>query len=223
MLYLLPTPIGNISDITLRTLEVLRSVDLVLCEDTRVTSRLLKHYEIEVPLQPFHTHNEHKRLRTILEQLLAGAQIALVTDAGSPGISDPGYLLARACIDEQIPMDVLPGPTAFVPALIHSGLPAHRFHFEGFLPHKKGRQTRLRYLATLPDTFILYESPQRILKCLTQLAEHCGPTRQAAVCRELTKMFQQVARGSLEELIKEVEDKTFKPKGEMVIVVAGKD
>ncbi len=221
MLYIVPTPIGNISDISLRALEVLKSVDFILCEDTRISSKLLKHYDITTRLQAFHAHNEHRRLAAVIEQLHAGATIALVSDAGSPGISDPGYLLVRACIDARIPFDVLPGSTAFVPALIQSGLPAHRFHFEGFLPHKKGRKTRLEYLAALPDSFILYESPQRLLKCLHQLREYCGPTRPAAVCRELTKMYQQISRGTLEEIIIEVETGRFKAKGEMVIVVSG--
>jgi len=221
VLYLLPTPIGNLGDVTLRALEILKQVDLILCEDTRITSRLLQQYDIKAKLLPFHTHNEHHKLSQIIDQLRAGADIALVTDAGSPGISDPGYLIARSCIDEGIPFDVLPGATAFVPALIHSGLPAHRFHFEGFLPHKKGRNTRLQYLATLPDTFILYESPLRLLKCLNQLAAHCGPERPAAICRELTKMYQQVQRGTLSSLIQAVNEKTFKTKGEMVIVVHG--
>ena len=184
MLYIVPTPIGNLEDITLRALNVLKSVDLILAEDTRTSKKLLDHYEIETPMRSFHAHNEHKVLSNIIEQLKVGTDMALISDAGTPSISDPGFLLVRACRENEIELTCLPGATAFVPALVMSALPSDKFYFEGFLPHKKGRQTRLKYLATLHCTFILYESPYRLVKCLQQLAEHCGAERKVAVCRD---------------------------------------
>lgn len=220
-LYLVPTPIGNLEDITLRALRVLKEVSLVLAEDTRTSKRLFQHYEIETPLRAFHAHNEHKVTDSLVEQLQAGAEWALVTDAGSPGISDPGFLLVRACVAAGVQVEALPGATAVIPALTASGLPADKFHFEGFLPHKKGRQTRLQYLAELPVTFVMYESPYRLVKCLDQLIEHCGADRQACVARELTKMFEEVRTDTLAELKAYYSGKD-KVKGEIVVVVAGK-
>ena len=220
-LYLVPTPIGNLEDITLRALRVLKEVSLVLAEDTRTSKRLFQHYDIDTPLRAFHAHHEHKVTDSLVEQLQAGAAWALVTDAGSPGISDPGFLLVRACVAAGVPVEALPGATAMVPALTASGLPADKFHFEGFLPHKKGRQTRLQYLAELPVTFVLYESPYRLVKCLDQLIEHCGAERPACVARELTKMFEEVRTTTLGELREYYADKD-KVKGEIVLVVGGK-
>ncbi|WP_020536395.1 16S rRNA (cytidine(1402)-2'-O)-methyltransferase [Lewinella cohaerens] len=220
-LYLVPTPIGNLEDMTLRALRILKEVTLVLAEDTRTSKRLLQHFEIETPLRAFHAHNEHKVTDRIVAELQAGAEWALVTDAGSPGISDPGFLLVRACVEAGIRVEALPGATALIPALTASGLPADKFHFEGFLPHKKGRQTRLLYLAELPVTFVMYESPYRLVKCLDQLIEHCGPERMACVARELTKMFEEVTTATLQELADYYREKD-KVKGEIVLVVAGK-
>ena len=220
MLYLVPTPIGNLEDITLRALRILRETDLILAEDTRTTGRLLAHYEIDTPQRSFHAHNEHAVLNSLLTQLQSGARIALVSDAGTPGISDPGFLLVRACREAGLPVECLPGPTALIPALVCSGLPADRFYFEGFLPHKKGRQTRLKYLAELPCTFILYESPHRLQRCLQELAEHCGGDRQACVCRELSKLHEEHRSGNLTELQAHFSAKPAK--GEIVVVVGGK-
>ena len=222
MLYLLPTPIGHLEDITLRTLRILKEVDLVLAEDTRTSRKLLAHYEIETPLRSYHAHNEHHVTSSIIDQLAAGQKIALVSDAGTPGISDPGFLLVRACVEADIPIECLPGATAFVPALVASGLPCDKFFFEGFLPHKKGRQSRLIWLAELPYTFVLYESPHRLIKCLKQLIDHCGTERRASVSRELTKIHEEKITASLEELVRHFEQKS-KIKGEIVIVVAGKN
>lgn len=219
MLYLVPTPIGNLKDITLRAIETLKEVDRILAEDTRVTKKLLAHYEIQTPVYAYHAFNEHKLTDSIVKELSAGADLALVTDAGTPGISDPGFLLVRACQKEGVKVSCLPGATAFVPALAASGLPSDIFHFEGFLPHKKGRQTRLQYLAGLPNTFILYESPHRLTKCLSQLVEHCGELRPACVARELSKLHEEFVTDSLAELLRYFEEK--KVKGEIVIVVAG--
>lgn len=219
MLYIVPTPIGNLEDITLRSIKTLKSVDLVLAEDTRTSGRLLKHFEIDTPLRAFHAHNEHHVLGGLLDQLEGGAEIALISDAGTPGISDPGFLITRGCQERGIPVSCLPGATAFVPALVHSGLPCDKFHFEGFLPHKKGRQTRLIYLAQLPITFVLYESPHRLVKCLEQLAEHCGFERVASVSRELTKLHEEILTRDLQSLIEHFKAK--KVKGEIVIVVSG--
>lgn len=221
MLYLVPTPIGNLEDITLRSLRILKEVQLVLAEDTRVTKRLFSHYDIETPLRSFHAHNEHQVMDGILSQLEQGADIALVSDAGTPGISDPGFLLARACHKAGISVTALPGATAFVPALVASGLPSDKFHFEGFLPHKKGRKTRLDYLSTLPHTFILYESPHRLVKCLGQLADYCGKDREACVARELSKMYEEVKTDSLVAL-QQYFSGPARVKGEIVLLVAGK-
>ncbi len=220
MLYLVPTPIGNLEDITLRAIKTLEEVDLVLAEDTRVSGRLLKHYGIDKPLKSFHTHNEHARVDSILQVLQSGSKVALISDAGTPGISDPGYLMVRAALDHDIPVISLPGATAFVPALVSSGLPSDRFHFEGFLPHKKGRQTRLKYLCTLPNTFLLYESPHRIKKCLSQLIELCGPDREACLARELTKIHEEFIRGTLEEILTTLDSRPS-IKGEIVLIVSG--
>lgn len=220
MLYIVPTPIGNLEDITLRALKVLKSVDLILAEDTRTSKRLLQHFEIETPLRSFHAHNEHATVDQIVQQLEGGATLALVSDAGTPGISDPGFLLSRACMQAGIKVECLPGATAFVPALVASGLPCDKFHFEGFLPHKKGRQTRLIHLAELPTTFVLYESPHRLLKCLKQLEERCGKERKACVARELTKLHEEIKTDTLNALKEHFGAK--KIKGEIVIVVEGK-
>ncbi len=221
MLYLIPTPIGNLEDITLRALRMLKEVDVVLAEDTRTSKKLFQHYGIETPLRSFHIHNEHGVLRGIVEQLKGGAAIALISDAGSPAISDPGFLLVRECVREGIKVEALPGATAFVPALTASGLPCDAFHFEGFLPHKKGRQTRLKYLSSLENTFILYESPHRLVKCLGELAEHCTGERMACVCRELTKLHEEVKTSPLSILMDYYKNEGI-AKGEIVIVVAGK-
>lgn len=221
MLYIVPTPIGNLEDITLRALSVLRSVDLVLAEDTRTSGKLLAHYKIDVPQRSYHAHNEHGVTSQIVEQLRGGADMALITDAGTPGISDPGFLLVRACIENGIRVDCLPGATAFVPALVSSGIPCDRFHYEGFLPHKKGRQTRLQYLAALPNTFVLYESPHRLLRCLEELQAHCGADRQACVCRELSKVFEEKISATLAELHAHYSQNPQTIKGEIAIVVAG--
>lgn len=221
MLYVLPTPIGNLGDITIRTTELLREVDFVIAEDTRVSGQLLKHLDISKPFRSYHIHNEHKVVDSIIQQLEAGQNAALITDAGTPGISDPGYLLIRECINKGIDVECLPGATAFVPALVISGLPAHHFYFEGFLPHKKGRKTRIDFLASLSDTFILYESPHRLVKCLKELLEACGADRPACVCRELSKLHEETVRGTLLDLQTWAEGKD-KVKGEIVIVVGGR-
>jgi 16S rRNA (cytidine1402-2'-O)-methyltransferase len=220
MLYLVPTPIGNLEDMTYRAVQVLRDVDLVLAEDTRTSRKLFQHYGIDTPMRSFHAHNEHGVLSGILEKLRSGESIALISDAGTPGISDPGFLLVRECRRAGLPVQCLPGATAFIPALAASGIPCDRFHFEGFLPHKKGRQTRLTYLSSLDCTFVLYESPHRLLKCLEQLIEHCGKEREACVARELTKMHEEMKTASLEELHQHFSEKGVK--GEIVIVVNGK-
>lgn len=219
MLYLVPTPIGNLEDITLRALRILKEVDKIWAEDTRVTRKLLQHFQIGTPLAAFHAFNEHHITASMVAQLKAGSTFALVSDAGTPGISDPGFLLVRECAKEGVRVECLPGPTAFVPALAASGLPSDKFHFEGFLPHKKGRQTRLQYLATLPHTFILYESPNRLVKCLEQLAEHCTPGRPACVARELTKIHEEIRTDTLAGLIAFY--KTKNVKGEIVVLVGG--
>ncbi len=219
-LYLVPTPIGNLDDITLRALRVLQEVDFVLAEDTRTSGVLLRHHGISKPLTAYHQHNEHKVFQNLAMRLADGATAALVSDAGTPAISDPGFLLVRECIRLGVAVECLPGATAFVPALVNSGLPADRFVFEGFLPHKKGRQTKLEFLAQLPYTFILYESPHRLLKTLQQLAEHCGAEREASVSRELTKIYEETVRGPIESIIEHFT--TGIVKGEFVIVVAGK-
>lgn len=222
MLYLVPTPIGNLEDITLRALRVLKEVDYILAEDTRNTRKLLQHFGIETQLKSHHAHNEHASVGAIAQQIKNGSVVALVSDAGTPAISDPGFLLVRECIRQGVRVECLPGPTAFVPALAASGLPCDRFHFEGFLPHKKGRQTRLTYLAALPNTFILYESPMRLLKCLEQLIGFCGPERPACVARELSKIHEEVRPGTLAGLLDYYRTDGV-VKGEIVIVVGGKE
>jgi len=220
-LYLIPTPIGNLSDITLRALETLKKVDLILAEDTRKTGILLKHYEIKQPLQSYHAHNEHFTVQKWIEQMQQGQVFALVSDAGTPAISDPGFLLVRAALKANLKLECLTGATAFVPALVKSGLPSERFCFEGFLPHKKGRKTHLDSLAEEKRTFILYESPHRLIKTLTQLAEVCGNDRNASVSRELTKVYEETKNGTLEEIITYFSNEGT-VKGEFVIVVEGK-
>lgn len=217
-LYLVPTPIGNLEDISLRALRVLKEVDLILCEDTRTSCNLLKHFGIEKKLFSHHQHNEHRTVEEIAKRISNGENIALITDAGTPGISDPGFLLVRECVKAGLEVECLPGATAFVPALVNSGLPCDRFYFEGFLPQKKGRQTRLQYLATLDCTIVLYESPHRLVKALEQFKEIFGTERKASVSRELTKMYEETQRGTLEELIQYFGNKTVK--GEIVIVLA---
>lgn len=219
-LYLVPTPIGNLEDITLRALKILNTVDTILSEDTRKSAILLKHYEIGKPLQSYHAFNEHQQLESLVNRLKGGEKMALVTDAGTPAISDPGYLLVRAALKEDIKIECLPGATAFVPALVKSGLPADRFLFEGFLPHKKGRKTRLEQLVAEEKTMIFYESPFRLLKALEQFSEFFGEERQASVSRELTKIYEETVNGTLRELISYYSTHTIK--GEIVIVVAGK-
>ena len=219
MLYLVPTPLGNLKDMTFRGVEVLQSVDVILCEDTRTSSKLLQHYQIQKPLSPYHQHNEHKIVEHLVDQLKGGKTFALITDAGTPGISDPAFLLVRECIKEGIKVECLPGATAFVPALVNSGIPTNRFVFEGFLPLKKVRQTMLKELAVEPRTIILYESPMRLVKTLKELAVYFGADRTASVSRELTKMFEENKQGTLQELAVYFESKSVK--GEIVIVVAG--
>ena len=218
-LYLVPTPIGNLEDITLRALRVLREADVILAEDTRTSSKLLRHYEIDKKVVTYHQYNEHKAVESLVKQIEGGIVMALITDAGTPGIYDPGFLLTRACIQSGVEVECLPGPTAFIPALVNSGLPCDRFYFEGFLPHKKGRQTKLKELANQPYTFVLYESPFRLVKSLQQLAEFLGADRQACVSRELTKIYEENRRGSLAYLAQWYT--THPPKGEIVLVVAG--
>ncbi|HNC37879.1 MAG TPA: 16S rRNA (cytidine(1402)-2'-O)-methyltransferase, partial [Chitinophagaceae bacterium] len=219
MLYLVPTPIGNLKDITLRALDVLKEVDVVLAEDTRTSSKLLNHYQIHTPLTPYHQHNEHQVLQHLITQLQAGKKMALITDAGTPGISDPAFLLVRECIKNEIKVESLPGATAFVPALVNSGIPTNRFLFEGFLPLKKGRQTVLKQLATEERTMIFYESPMRLMKTLEDFIQYFGAARFCCVSRELTKMFEENKRGTLQEVKEYFSEKQVK--GEIVIIVAG--
>ena len=219
-LYIVPTPIGNLEDITLRAITVLKSVDLILAEDTRTSGKLLKHFDIDTQMHSHHMHNEHKTVKGIVQKLKAGSTIALISDAGTPAISDPGFLLTRACVENDIPVDCLPGATAFVPALVNSGLPNDKFVFEGFLPVKKGRQTRLLLLAEEPRTIILYESPHKLLKTLSNLCEYFGEERQVSVSRELAKLFEETKRGTAKSILDYYTNRT--PKGEIVIVVAGK-
>lgn len=220
-LYVVPTPIGNLEDITLRAIEVLKTVDVILAEDTRTTGKLLKHLEIKRPLQSYHIFNEHKAVEKLIERMEAGEQFALVSDAGTPAISDPGFLLVRAAREAELTVNCLPGPTAFVPALVNSALPNDRFVFEGFLPHKKGRKTRIENLMEEPRTMIFYESPHRLLKTLGQFKEAFGEDRLACVSRELTKVFEENIRGSLSELVEYYENNPIK--GEIVITVSGKN
>lgn len=218
-LYLVPTPIGNLADMTLRAIEILKEVDLVLAEDTRKSGFLLKHYQVSKPVHSHHKFNEHRSIESLVQRLLGGTSIALITDAGTPGISDPGFLLVRACIEQGIAVECLPGPTAFVPALVNSGLPCDKFVFEGFLPQKKGRQKRLTELAIETRTMVFYESPYRLVKTLSQMAEHFGPDRKGSVSRELTKIHEETRRGTLQELASYFGQGTIK--GEIVIVVEG--
>ncbi len=220
MLYIIPTPIGNLADFTFRAVEVLKSVDLILAEDTRTSSVLLNHYQIQKPISPYHQHNEHKIVTHLTEQMAAGKIIALLTDAGTPGISDPAFLLVRECVKNNIRVECLPGATAFVPALVNSGLPMNSFCFEGFLPLKKGRQTMMKKLAEEERTMIFYESPMRLVKTLNDLIQYFGAERQCCVSRELTKKFEENKRGSLQEVHDYFTEKAVK--GEIVIVLEGK-
>lgn len=220
-LYIVPTPIGNLEDITLRALRILQESDFILAEDTRTSGKLLRHYSIDTSLRPYHAHNEHALIPSLVSELESGARFALISDAGMPSISDPGFLLVRACHEQQISVCCLPGPSAFVTALVASGLPSDRFFFQGFLPHKKGRQTRLAELAELDYTFVLYESPHRLVKCLEQLIEHCGGDRPAAIARELTKVHEEILNGTLETLAAHF--KSVKVRGEFVVIVGGRE
>jgi len=219
-LYIVPTPIGNLEDISLRAIRILKEVDLILAEDTRNTAKLLRYYEVETKMKPHHQFNEHKIVREIIERLLSGISMAVVSDAGTPGISDPGFLLIRECYKNEIEVECLPGATAFVPALVNSGLPLDHFVFEGFLPHKKGRKTRLENLSKQPYTMIFYESPFRLIKTLEQFAEYFGSDRAVSVSRELSKIHEETKRGSLAKVIEYFNSKQVK--GEIVIVVEGK-
>ena len=221
MLYIVPTPIGNLKDITLRALDVLKEVDLILAEDTRTSSHLLNHYQVTKPISPFHQHNEHKVLQHLIDQLASGKKMALVTDAGTPGISDPAFLLIRECIKNDIKVECLPGATAFVPALVNSGIPTNRFVFEGFLPLKKGRQTLLKSLVEEERTMIFYESPMRLVKTLEEFIQFFGEDRQCCVSRELTKMFEENKRGTLKDVCDHFKKKNVK--GEIVIILQGKN
>jgi 16S rRNA (cytidine1402-2'-O)-methyltransferase len=221
MLHIIPTPIGNLADFTFRAVEILKSVDLILAEDTRTSSVLLNHYKIHKPITPFHQHNEHKVTAHLVEQLEQGKEMALLTDAGTPGISDPAFFLVRACVQQGIELECLPGATAFVPALVNSGLPINRFCFEGFLPLKKGRHTLLTQLSTEPRTMVFYESPMRLVKTLENFMQYFGEDRQCSVSRELTKKFEENKRGTLKEVHDYFQDKGVK--GEIVIVVGGKE
>ena len=219
-LFVVPTPIGNLGDITLRSIEVLKSVDLILAEDTRTSSKLLKHYDIDTPVESFHMHNEHKKLESIINKLRSDFEIALISDAGTPGISDPGFLLVRECINNEVEVECLPGSTAFVPALVSSGLPCDRFSFEGFLPVKKGRTKRLKELSTETKTMVFYESPHRILKTLNDLSNYFDIESQISVSRELTKLYEETFRGTIKESVEHFERN--KTKGEFVIVLSPK-
>ncbi|MBZ0326349.1 MAG: 16S rRNA (cytidine(1402)-2'-O)-methyltransferase [Altibacter sp.] len=219
-LYLVPTPIGNLKDMTFRAVEVLQQVDLILAEDTRTSGKLLKHFDITTQMHSHHMHNEHKTTEGIVKRIQAGETIALISDAGTPAISDPGFLLTRACVEAGIEVDCLPGPTAFVPALVNSGLPNDRFVFEGFLPVKKGRQTRLQLLAKETRTMIFYESPHKLLKTLAQFVEFFGEDRSISVSRELSKLHEETIRGTISEVLAHFTTKP--PKGEIVVVLAGK-
>ena len=219
-LFIVPTPIGNLGDITLRSIEVLKSVNLILAEDTRTSSKLLKHYDIDTPVESFHAHNEHKKLESIINKLRNDTQIALISDAGTPGISDPGFLIVRECIKNEVELECLPGPTAFIPALVSSGLPGDRFSFEGFLPVKKGRTKRLKELSADTKTMVFYESPHRILKTLNDFSNYFHAESQISVSRELTKLYEETFRGTIKESVKYFEKN--KRKGEFVIVLSPK-
>jgi|TARA_B110000285_G_scaffold156214_1_gene174319 16S rRNA (cytidine1402-2'-O)-methyltransferase len=219
VIYLIPTPIGNLEDMTLRAIRLLKEVDLILAEDTRVSLKLMKHFEIDTPLQSFHMHNEHKKVEAIVRQLNAGKTVALISDAGTPGISDPGFLLVREALKEGVEVQCLPGPTALIPALVQSGIPCERFVFEGFLPPKKGRQTRLEQMAIETRTQVFYESPHKLLKTLEQLVNFFGADRSIAVVREISKLYESTFRGTTQEGLLFFE--AHPPKGEFVIVVEG--
>ncbi len=219
-LYLVPTPIGNLKDITFRAIEVLQEVDLILAEDTRTSGKLLKHFEITTQMHSHHMHNEHKTTATVVARIKSGQSVALISDAGTPAISDPGFLLTRACVEAGIQVDCLPGATAFVPALVNSGLPNDKFVFEGFLPPKKGRQTRLKLLAQETRTIIFYESPHKLLKTLSQIIEYFGEDRPVSVSREITKLHEETIRGSAREVLAHFQAKP--PKGEIVLIVGAK-
>src|SRR5688572_26550512 len=219
-LYIVPTPIGNLKDMTFRAVEVLKAVDIILAEDTRTSGKLLKHYEISTPLQSHHMHNEHKTVENLVQKIKNGTSVALISDAGTPAISDPGFLLTRACVENNIEVDCLPGATAFVPALVNSGLPNDRFIFEGFLPEKKGRQTRYLALAEETRTMILYVSPHKLVKTLAEFITYFGEDRQICVSRELSKLHEENVRGTAREVLTHFENKP--PKGEIVVVVGGK-
>lgn len=219
-LHIVPTPIGNLEDITLRAINVLKAVDLILAEDTRTSGKFLKHYGIATPLQSHHMYNEHRQINALVQKLKGGAALALISDAGTPAISDPGFLLVRSCVENTIAVECLPGPTAFVPALVNSGLPSDRFIFEGFLPVKKGRHTRLQQLAQESRTLVFYESPHKLVKTLTQFVEYFGEDRPISISRELTKLYEETVRGTAQEVLEHFTDTP--PKGEFVIVVGGK-
>ncbi|WP_373519251.1 16S rRNA (cytidine(1402)-2'-O)-methyltransferase [Pricia sp.] len=219
-LYVVPTPIGNLEDMTLRAIRILKQVDIILAEDTRTSGKLLQHFEITTPMQSHHMHNEHKTVEGLTKRLQAGETMALISDAGTPAISDPGFLLVRACVEHQIEVDCLPGATAFVPALVNSGLPNDKFVFEGFLPPKKGRQTRLKFLAEETRTIIFYESPYKLLKTLADIVNYFGADRPVSVSRELSKLYEETVRGTAEEVLWHYTEKP--PKGEIVLVVGGR-
>jgi 16S rRNA (cytidine1402-2'-O)-methyltransferase len=218
-IYIVPTPIGNLDDITLRAINVLKDVDLILCEDTRRSKKLLVHYEIETPLRSHHKFNEHQEVDIIIEKIKSGTKVALISDAGTPGISDPGYLIVRTCIQNNIEIDCLPGPTAFVPALINSGIPSDKFIFEGFLPVKKGRKTRLEILSKEERTMVFYESPHKILKTLNDFLIHFGSNRKVSISRELTKIYEETIRGTIHSVIQSLTEKSIR--GEIVVIVEG--
>jgi 16S rRNA (cytidine1402-2'-O)-methyltransferase len=218
-LFIVPTPIGNLQDMTFRAINVLKSVDLILAEDTRVSGKLLKHFEINTKMQSYHMHNEHKILKSIVDKLKSGIEIALISDAGTPAISDPGFLLTRACVDEGIAIECLPGATAFVPALVNSGLPNDRFVFEGFLPIKKGRQTRLKLLAQETRTIVIYVSPHKLNKTLEEIVMYLGPDRQISVSRELSKIYEETLRGTAQSILEHYNSKQVK--GEIVLIISG--
>lgn len=218
-LYLVPTPIGNLEDMTFRALRILKEVDCILAEDTRTSGKLLKHFEIDTPMQSHHMHNEHKTVNSVIDRLKNGVSFALISDAGTPAISDPGFLLSRTCIENDIEIECLPGATAFVPALVNSGLPNDKFVFEGFLPVKKGRQTRLKLLSEETRTMVFYESPHKLIKTLTNFVEYFGKDRKVSVSRELTKLYEETIRGTAKDVLDHYIQKP--PKGEIVIIVEG--
>ena len=220
MLYIIPTPIGNLEDITLRSIRLLSEVDLILAEDTRTSGKLLSHYDITTPMLSFHSHNEHKKVGQIVDQLIEGKDIALISDAGTPGISDPGFLLSRACIESDVKITCLPGPTALIPAIVMSGLPCDKFFFEGFLPQKKGKKTRIEFLLSLPVTFAFYESPFRVLKTIEMIQQLSEKDRLISISREISKIYEEVVTLSLSEMIQFLKDKK-QIKGEFVVIVQG--